>query len=265
MDVEVASSPIRASFTSGDRRVAFAAAPLALEVHALDPDDAEDRGGAPYPFTYAWRCELGDASTGASTGESCAFRDSNLVPDAFYGDAHRVVFAPDALEPGTYVFSVAVAKEPVAEGRSRTIQTTVTLIPNYGGDETNENSASGSSAASVALVPSSSSLLPSMRVEGPPGALASPSERLTLRAYLEDCPNATDPGTGTRTGACDVSWLCVEGDLTDPAAFAAATETGTAGAMLHVRAGALTAGARYAFRASASDAGAGRGSPRTSS
>ena len=258
VDVEVASSPIRASFTSGDRRVAFAAAPLALEVHALDPDDAEDRGGAPYPFTYAWRCELGDASTGASTGESCAFRDSNLVPDAFYGDAHRVVFAPDALEPGTYVFSVAVAKEPVAEGRSRTIQTTVTLIPNLGGDETND-SASGSSASSVASLPSSASLLPSMRVEGPPGALASPSERLTLRAYLEDCPNATDPGTGTRTGACDVSWLCVEGDLTDPAAFADATETGTAGAMLHVRAGALTAGARYAFRASASDAGAGRG------
>ena len=54
-----------------------------------------------------------------------------------------------------------------------------------------------------------------------------------------------------------MTWSCVEGDLTDPTALAAAVETGLENHILAVKPDALAPGTRYAFRASAGGSAAG--------
>ena len=81
---------------------------------------------------------------------------------------------------------------------------------------------------------------PSLRVEGPPGGVVAASARVALRARVQNC--AGDEGT------CGVTWTCVEGDLTDPTALAAAVETGLTDHILAIKPGALAPGTRYAFR-----------------
>ena len=155
------------------------------------------------------------------------------VPESFHSSAPTVTFPAGTFRVGdAFVFTANVAREPVAVGRDVTVSTTVRIVE-------------GPATSTVAGAPTP----PSLRVEGPPGGVVAASSRVALRARVYDC--AGDEGT------CGVTWSCVEGDLTDPTALAAAVETGLENHILAVKPDALAPGTRYAFRASAGGSAAG--------
>ena len=224
--LDVASSPLDVAAAAGTSVVAFHNAPLVLSVDARDPDDAADARGVPYPFTYAWSCAT-------LVGDACDVNPAR-VPESFHSSAPTVTFPSGTFHVGdAFVFTANVAREPVAVGRDVTVSTTVRIVE-------------GPATSTVAAAPTPA---PSLRVEGPPGGIVAASSRVALRARVYDC--AGDEGT------CGVTWSCVEGDLTDPTALAAAVETGLENHILAVKPDALAPGTRYAFRASAGGSAAG--------
>ena len=190
---------------AGTSVVAFHNAPLVLSVDARDPDDAADARGVPYPFTYAWSCAT-------LVGDACDVNPAR-VPESFHSSAPTVTFPAGTFHVGdAFVFTANVAREPVAVGRDVTVSTTVRIVE-------------GPATSTVAGAPTPA---PPARVEGPPGE-SSRRRRASPRARVHDC--AGDEGT------CGVTWSCVEGDLTDPTALAAAVETGLENHILAVKTG----------------------------
>jgi hypothetical protein len=212
----VVSSPIEPNLLGGATRTAFVTAPLDLEVASVDPDDAKDSQGQPYPFTYAWSCATVD-------GGSCEL-PPDTTPSAFFTSSPKVVFPAGVLGARTYVFSVRVSREPFAVGRSVSVAMSVTLRkPPPGVDVTNSPA--------------------TLRVTGTPTGVASPSDRLTLRAEIANCPGGVT--------ACGVKWSCVQGDLAVGTQLGLAAETPLNQGLLSIKPGVLTPGQRYVFRASA--------------
>ena len=223
VDVAVSSSPIEPNLVTGAVRSAYVSAPLHMEVNPIDPDDAKDSSGSPYPFTYAWSCAT-------PAGAACDLPVA-LTPSTYFTSSPKVTFPANALQTGTYVFSVRVAREPASSNladRDVTVTSTVTLA------EPPPPEAGAPAGASKSAA--------TLSVSGPPSGVASPSERLTLRAELAGCPGGPI--------ACGVTWSCVRGDLKNQAKLILAAESGLLNEqLLPIKPGGLTPGQRYVFQA----------------
>jgi len=221
VNVHVVSSRIETNLLSGAVRTAFLTAPLTLEVAPVDPDDAKNSQGLPYPTAYAWSCSTDD-------GPDCLL-PSGRFPEAFYTSTPKVIFPAGVLEARTYVFTVRIAREPLEAGRDVNVNMMVTL-------RTPPSGVNASSASAATL-----------RVTGTSTGITATSDRLTLRAEIANCPGGV--------AACGVTWTCEQGDLYDPTGgtelLVAAAETPLNQGLLSIRPGELTPGQRYVFRAAA--------------